>query len=60
MDGRRDYHTECSKSDRKRQISYDITYVKSKKMMQMNLFKKQKQTHRHKKTNLRFPKEKAG
>ena len=28
MDGPRNYHT---KSDRERQISYDITYVKSKK-----------------------------
>ena len=27
-----------SKSDRERQISYDITYVESKKMIQMNLF----------------------
>ena len=29
-----------------RQISYDITYVESKKMIQMNLCTKQKQTHR--------------
>ena len=34
------------KSDRERQISYDITYVKSRKMIQMN-FGKQQQTHRH-------------
>ena len=27
MDGPRDYHTEWSKSDRERQISYDITYM---------------------------------
>ena len=26
MDGPRDYHTKRSKSDRERQISYDITY----------------------------------
>ena len=25
MDATRDYHTKCSKSDRERQISYDIT-----------------------------------
>ena len=38
-----------SKSDRERKISYDITYmyVESKKMIQMNLFTKQKQTPRH-------------
>ena len=27
MDGPRDCHTEWSKSDRERQISYDITYM---------------------------------
>ena len=33
-----------------RQISYDITYMCNlKKMIQMNLFTKQKQTHRHRK-----------
>ena len=28
---------------------YDITYVESKKITQVNLFTKQKQTHRHRK-----------
>ena len=38
------------KSDRERQISYDITYMWNlKKMIQMNLFTKQKSTHRHRK-----------
>ena len=33
-----------------RQISYDITYMWNlKKMIQMNLLTKQKQTHRHRK-----------
>ena len=27
MDGPRDYHTKWSKSDRERQISYDINYI---------------------------------
>ena len=27
MDGPRDYHTKCSKSERERQIPYDITYM---------------------------------
>ena len=27
MDGPRDYHTKWSKSDRERQISYDVTYM---------------------------------
>ena len=45
--GPRDYHTKWSKSGRERQISYDITYMWNViKMMQMNLFTKQKQTHR--------------
>ena len=31
MDGPRDDHTKCSKSDRERQISYDVTYLWSLK-----------------------------
>ena len=47
IDGPRDYHTKWSKSDRERQISYDIAYMQYlKKMIQMHLFTKQKQTHR--------------
>ena len=46
MDLVSDYHTERNKSDRERQISYDITGVESL-MIQMNLFTKQ--THRHRK-----------
>ena len=40
-----------SKSDRERQISYDITYMWNlmKKMIQMNLFTRQKETHRSQK-----------
>ena len=50
MNGPRDYHPKRSKPDRERQISYDITYMWNlKKMIQMNLFSKQKQTHRPKK-----------
>ena len=47
MGGSRDYHTKWSKLDRERQISYDVTYTWTrKKIIQMNLFTKQKQTHR--------------
>ena len=46
MDGPRDhdYHTKWSKSNRKRQASYDITCIWNleKKMIQRNLFTKQK------------------
>ena len=38
---------------RQRQVSYDIVYMwnlkKKKKIIQMNLFAKQKQNHRHRK-----------
>ena len=43
MDGPRDYHTKRSKSDRERQILYDITYMWNLKS-KMNLFTKQELT----------------
>ena len=49
MDGPRDCHTEWSRSDRERQILYDITYMwilKKQRMIQVNLFTKQKQIPR--------------
>ena len=47
MDGPGDYDTKWSTPDRERQISYDIAYIQNlKKNMQMDLFTKQKQTHR--------------
>ena len=47
MDGLRDCHTKWSKSDRERQISYDITFVWNlKKIVQLNLFTQQKQSNR--------------
>ena len=49
VDGPRYYYTKWSKSDREIQISYYITHMWNLifKMTQMNLFTKQKQTHRH-------------
>ena len=42
-----DCHTEWSKSDRVRELSYEIPYVQNlKEMIQMSLFIKPKQTHR--------------
>ena len=38
MDGPRVCHTERSKSEREKQISYVNTYVESRKMVQMNQF----------------------
>ena len=60
MDGPRDYHTKWNKSDRERQISYDIIYVESKKMIQMNLLTKQKQTHRLRKQTYDYQRGKGG
>ena len=41
----RDYPTKWSKSDRQRQIPYDVTYImESKKMIQMNLQNRNKLT----------------
>ena len=58
MAGPRHCQTEWSKSNRERQISYNITYMWNlKRMIQMNLFTKQKQTL---KTNLWLPKGKGG
>ena len=43
MDGPRDYHAKRNKPDRKRQISYNITYMWNlKKLLEMKLFMKQK------------------
>ena len=44
MDGPRDYHTKRSKSERERQIPYNITYIWNLIMTQMNISTKQKQT----------------
>ena len=41
-----DYYTKWIKSDSERQISYYLYVESEKKMIQMNLFTKQKQTHR--------------
>ena len=47
MDGPKDYRTKWSKSERERQILYHL-YVESKNST-INLFTKQKETHRHRK-----------
>ena len=48
MHGPRDYRTELSNSDRETNIVYHL-YVESGKMIQVNLFTKQRQSHRHRK-----------
>ena len=47
VDATRDSHTKCSKSERERQISYDIIHMWNLKQRKMNLSTKQKQTHGH-------------
>ena len=60
MDGPRDCDTERSKSDREIEILYDISYMWNlKKMIQMNLFPKQKQTHSHRKQTYGYQKRKG-
>ena len=46
MDGPRNYHTKQGKSDKD---IWNHLYVECKKIIQMNLFKKQKETHGHRK-----------
>ena len=46
MDGPRDDHTKWNQSDRQKQIPYDIIYMWTQRMIQMNLFTNQKQTYR--------------
>ena len=48
MDEPRDYHTKWSKSKRERQMLYDITYMGIQKVLQINLFMEEKQTHMEK------------
>ena len=48
MDWPRDYHTEWSQKDKDKYCMISLIY-ECKKMIQMNLFTKQKQTHRHRK-----------
>ena len=59
MVGPRDYHTNRSKSERERQLPYDTTYMWNlKRMIQLNLFTRQKQTQTQK-TNVWLPKGKG-
>jgi len=44
MDGSRHYHTDLSKSERERQNHMISLIMESKKMIQMNLFMKQKKS----------------
>ena len=49
MDGPKDYYTNWSKSDRERQISYDITYMWNIKNHTSELIYKTELTHTHRK-----------
>ena len=61
MEGPRDSHTKCSKpqKDKYHRISL-ICRIKKKKKIQMNLFKKQKETHRHRKQIYGYQRGKVG
>ena len=63
MDGSGDYHTKWSKSDRERQIPYNIICMwnlKKKKKIQMNLFTKQNRLTDIEKQIYGYQREKAG
>ena len=47
MDGPRDCHSDWNKSDTKTNIIWYHLYVQSKKIIQINLFTKEKQTQRY-------------
>ena len=49
-----------SKSDRERQILWYHSYVESKKVIQMNLFIKQKQSHKYRNQTYGYQKGKEG
>ena len=59
MDGPRDYHTKWVRQRKTNTIWYHV-HVESKKYIQMNLFMKQKQTHRHRKQTYGYQRGKAG
>ena len=60
MDKPREYHTKGSKSDRERQILYSIIYVWNLKIIQKNLYIKQKQTQRQIKHDYGYQSRKTG
>ena len=59
MGGPRDYHIKWSKSDRERQISYDITYMWKLKYTNKLICKTEADSQTQK-TNLQLPKGKGG
>ena len=60
MNGPRDYHTKWSKPDRERQISYDTIYMwNMEKIIQMNLFTKQKEVYKHAKQTYGYQRRKG-
>ena len=59
MDGPRDYHTKWSKSDRKRQTLYDITYMWNLKTNTNELIYKT-ETNKHRKQTYGYQRGRAG
>ena len=49
LDGPRDYHARLSDKGKYHKLSFICGIKSFKKMIQMNLFTKRKQTHRHRK-----------
>ena len=61
MDGPWEHYAKRNESDRETQMPHDLTYLQNIKYdtTQMNLFMKQKQTHRHRQETV-VPKGKVG
>ena len=59
MDGPRDYHTKRSKSDRERQIPYDITYMWNLKYDTNELIYKTETDSQTQRTDVRLPRGKG-
>ena len=58
MDGSIDYHTKWRKSERERQIPWDITYMWT--LIYVTNEQNQKQTHRHRKKSYGYQRGKKG
>ena len=58
MDGPRNCKTKCTQTEKGKY--HDIVYLRNlKRMIQMNLYTKQKQTHRHRKQTYGYQKQKG-
>ena len=60
MDGPRDYYTKWSQTEKDKYYMRSLICGTKKKTVQMNLFMKQKQTHRHRKQTYGYQRGRGG